>query len=136
MRAVWPSALKSPAAGARIKPKPHMRYAVSSWRYAVVIHQTGILAATSQRNAQRTVTEGVTDDTNRQEMLRVAENYEKLAKRAEARYTAEILCDFCTKPIFELSPPATIQGEVHYVSIGEERRITSSAGRIAVPATS
>jgi hypothetical protein len=33
----------------------------------------------------RTLTEGVTDDTTKQEMLHIAEGYEKLAKRAEAR---------------------------------------------------
>jgi hypothetical protein len=33
----------------------------------------------------RTLTEGMTDDTTKQEMLHIAEGYEKLAKRAEAR---------------------------------------------------
>jgi hypothetical protein len=33
----------------------------------------------------RTLTEGMGDDTAKQKMLLVAEDYEKLAKRAEAR---------------------------------------------------
>ena len=33
----------------------------------------------------RTLTEGVTDDAFKREMLRIAEVYEKLAERAEAR---------------------------------------------------